>query len=115
MPARALLGLDRDALGLAQVPLGNRRDARRHRGGEERRLPRVGRGGENRLEVVGKAHVEHLVGFVEHEHFERREVERLAAQMIERAAGRGHDDLDAAAQRADLLVHRRAAVDAAPR
>ncbi len=108
---RALLGLDRDALGLAQVAFGDGGDARRHRGGKERRLPRGRRGRENRLEVVGEAHVEHLVGFVEHEDLERREIERGAAQVIEGAAGRGHDDLDTAAQGADLLIHRRAAVE----
>ena len=35
----------------------------------------------------------------------------LATQVIERAARRGDDDVDAAAERADLLIHRRAAVE----
>ena len=35
--------------------------------------------------------------------------------MIERAAGRRDDDVGAAAERADLLIHRRAAVERAPR
>ena len=43
---------------------------------------------DDRVDVVGEAHVEHLVGFVEHEHLEGVEVERLAAQVIERAARR---------------------------
>ena len=64
-----------------------------------------------RLEILGEAHVEHLVGFVEHEHVERVELQRLAAQVVERAARRGDDDVGAAAQRADLLIHRRTAVE----
>ena len=107
----SLLGLDRDALRLLQVPPRNRRDPGRHGRREQRGLPRRRRGGQDGLEVLGEAHVQHLVGFVEDEHLERRQVQRAASQVIERAAGRGHDHLDAALQGADLLVHRRAAVD----
>ena len=81
------------------------------RGGKERGLPRRRRLREDRVDVFGEAHVEHLVGFVEHEHFDAVEVERLAAQVIEHAARRADDDVGAAAQRADLVIHRRAAVD----
>ena len=90
---------------------GDRRDPRRHRRGKQRRLTCGGRGGQERFEILGEPHVEHLVGFVEHQHAESVEVQRLAAQVIERAAGRGDDDVGAAAQRADLLIHRRAAVE----
>ena len=50
-----------------QVPLDHPRDARRERGGEEDRLPLGRRFREDRLQVVGESHVEHLVGFVERE------------------------------------------------
>ena len=43
------------------------------------------------------------------------ELQRPAADVIERAARRGDDDVGAALERADLLLHRRAAVDAAAR
>ena len=43
--------------------------------------------------------------------FTAREVERAAADVVQRAARRGDDDVDAALERADLPVHRRAAVD----
>ena len=66
---------------------------------------------DDRIDVFGEAHVEHLVGFVEHEHLDETEVERLAAQVIEHAARRADDDFSAAPQRADLVIHRRAAVD----
>ena len=83
----------------------------RHGRGEQRGLPRRRRGGEDGLEIFGEPHVEHLVGFVEDHHLERGQVQRAASQVIERAAGRGDHHLDAALQRANLLVHRRAAVD----
>ena len=41
----------------------------------------------------------------------RVELQRLAAHVIERAARRGDDDVGAALERGDLLVHRRAAVE----
>ena len=79
-----------------QVPLRDRADPRRHGRRKQRRLARGRRGVEERFEILREAHVEHLVGFVEHEHLERLERQRLAAQVIERAAGRRHDDVRAA-------------------
>ncbi len=93
------------------MPAGNRQNPRRHRRREERRLARVGRGLENRVEILGETHVEHLVGLVEHQDLQGVELQRLAAHVIERAARRGDDDLRAALERGDLLVHRRAAVE----
>jgi hypothetical protein len=93
------------------MTLGNRRNPRRHRRREQRGLPRRRRRGQQRLQVFGEAHVEHLVGFVEHQDFELIERQRLTPEMIERASRRGHDDVDATVQGADLLIHRRAAVE----
>jgi hypothetical protein len=107
----ALLGFDRDAHGRLQVPLGNRRDARRHGGGKQRRLARLGRARENRVEILGKAHVQHLVRFVEDDGRDRLERQRAAAKMIERTTGGGHRDVGAACERANLLIHRRAPVE----
>ena len=65
---------------------------------------------DDRIDVFGEAHVEHLVGFIEDQHFDEAEIERAAAQVIEHAAGRADDDFGAAPQRANLVIHRRAAV-----
>jgi hypothetical protein len=111
LAGRRLLARDRHPIRLGEVLLRDRQDARRHRRREERRLPGVRSGLEQRVEILGEAHVEHLVGLVEHEHLDGREVERAAAQEIERPAGRGDHDVDTAVERADLLAHRRAAVD----
>ena len=65
--------------------------------------------GDDALDVVDEAHVEHAVGFVEHEHLDLVETQRALVDEIEQAAGRGHQDFDAARQRTDLLVDRHAA------
>ena len=93
------------------MPSRNRQNPRRHRRREERRLARVRRRLQDRVEVVGEAHVEHLVGLVEDQHLQRVELERAAPHVIERAARGGDDDVGAAFEGADLLVHRRAAVE----
>jgi hypothetical protein len=53
---------------VALVALGDRLDARRHRRREEHRLAFLRRLREHRLDVLGEAHVEHLVGLVQHDH-----------------------------------------------
>ena len=88
----------------------DRQNPRRHRRRKQRRLTRRGRALQDRVEVVGKAHVQHLVGFVEHEDAKLVELQRLAPHVIERAARRGDDDGCAALERADLRMHRSAAV-----
>ena len=62
-----------------------------------------------RLDVVDEAHVEHAVGFVEHEDLDMREVERALAVVVEQAPGRGDEDVDAAPQLVDLRLHADAA------
>ena len=65
---------------------------------------------EDPLDVGQEAHVEHPVGLVEDEDLDLAEVGDLLADEVEQPAGRGDEDLDAAAQRLDLRVHRHAAV-----
>ena len=98
--------------GSVEVPLGDRQDPRRHRRREERRLarrrasPRGSRRCPRRTPCRASRRLRPA---------RAREcassVERLAAEVIERAAGRGDDDVGAALERADLLLHRRAAVE----
>ncbi len=71
----------------------------------------LGRRVEDFLELLAKAHVEHLVGLVEHDDAKRGQVERAALQMIAKPARRADDDMRAALQRAALL-HRVHAADA---
>ena len=61
--------------------------------------------------VGEKAHVEHLVRFIEHEHVDAAKVEGALAKVVKQPAGTGDDDLRAAAYAVGLRAHADAAVD----
>ena len=93
---------DLDAHGVFEVFFGDAGDAGRERSGKERRLHRFGHGVENGVELVGKAQIKHLVGFVENDRFECGEVERSLVDVVKCSAGRRDDDVRAAFQGSDL-------------
>ena len=87
---------DRHPRRVLQMPSRNRQNPRRHRRREQRRLAcRRGRF-QDRVEVLGESHVEHLVGLVENQHAQAVELQCLAAHVIQRATRRGHHDVGAA-------------------
>ena len=63
------------------------------------------------LDVLDEAHVEHLVGFVEHERADWSSFRVPRSDVVEDAAGGADDDLDAALEGPDLPVDGLAAVD----
>ena len=67
--------------------------------------------GQDRLDVLGEAHVEHLVGLVEHQEAQLAQVEGALVEVVHDAARRADDDVHAAAQRAELDAVALAAVD----
>ena len=75
--------------------LGEGVDLRRHRGREEQCLPPPGYGRDDFADVGEKAHVEHPVGFIQHEEFDVREIEAPAVEMVEQPAWCGDNDVDA--------------------
>ena len=99
----------RHAGGIAQHRLGEVGDVLRHGGREEQRLPLDRQFADDFADVVDEAHVEHAVGFVEHQELDRAEPQRVALHEIEQAAGGGDHDFDALHHRADLAAHRHAA------
>ncbi len=68
---------DRDLGGIAQHLLGQFRNGPRHGGGKEQGLPSRGKFGDDFADVVDEAHVEHAVGFVEHQPLDAVEAERV--------------------------------------
>ncbi len=99
------------SIGIVQVLLGDLADLRRHGGGEQGHLL-VRRGaGEDRLDVLGEPHLQHLVGLVEHEETQLAEVEGALLEVVHDPAGGTDDHLDAAAQGAQLDAVGLAAVD----
>ncbi len=90
---------------LAEVATDETGDPRRHRGREQHGLPVVGRALQDRVDVLGETHVEHLVGLVQHDHAQRRQVERATGQVVERPSRGGHDDVHPGLQAAELTSH----------
>ena len=66
---------------------------------------------EDRLDVLGEAHVKHLVRFVKDDDPEAAQVQRSAADVVERPPGRRHHHVDTAVKRPQLPANRLAAVD----
>ena len=99
----------RHAGGIAQHRFGEFGDVLRHGGREEQRLPLDRQFADDFADVVDEAHVEHAVGFVEHQELDLAELQPVALDEIEQAAGGRHHDFDALHDRADLAAHRHAA------
>ena len=98
-------------IGLREVLARHLLDPRRHGGREQHGLGLVRQGVEDGVEVLGEAHVEHLVGLVEHDDLDGLEVEAAAGEVVDGPARGGDDDVDAAVQGVQLAADGLAAVD----
>ena len=104
---RALRRRHVDAHGLMQDRVRELLHVRRHRRREQHGLPLARQLGDDAADVADETHVEHAVGFVEHQHARRIETHVALFRMIEQTAGRGHEDIEARRERLDLrpLAH----------
>ena len=101
---RLTLEIERD--GLVQHLLRQRRDWRGHRGAEEQRLPlAVRQVTQNLLDVGQEAHVEHAIGFVQHQELKLVELGVRLPEMIEQTPRCGDHDVNAATKRVLLRPH----------
>ena len=98
-----------DRARLVEQLVGERLDLGGERRREQQVLALLRQQREHALDVGDEAHVEHAVGLVEHEDLDAREIDVALAVMVEQAAGRGDEDVDAALQLRGL----RAEADAA--
>ena len=96
------LALDHHFERVDQVGAGQRPDLTGHGGGEQRHLLVRGGVGQDLLDVLSEAHVEHLVGLIEHEEPQLRQVEGAALQVVDDASRGAHHHVDAAGQRSQL-------------
>jgi hypothetical protein len=88
-----------------------RHDGGGHRGREQHRLPGLRRERQQSLHVGEETQVEHLVGLVEHQRVDVREVQRLAVGEVDEATRRAHDHIDTLLEGLQLLFVAHAAVD----
>ena len=79
-------------------------DLRREGRGEQQVLARFRQHREHAADVPNEAHVEHAIRFVEHQHFDLRQVDSTLLHVIEQAARGGDEDIDAAAEALDLRI-----------
>jgi hypothetical protein len=86
-------------------------DLRFERRREQQRLPRLRQAAKDALHRRQEAHVEHAIGFVEHQHFDRVELGGAALHVVEQSAGARDQHVYAATQLFDLRLHAGATVD----
>ncbi len=67
--------------------------------------------GQDALDRGQKAHVEHAVGLVEHQHLDAGQVDAAAFQVVDQAARAGDQQVHATAQGVELIAHAHATVD----
>ncbi len=77
--------------------------------GEEQALALRRRRLQDELEIVAEAEIEHLVGLVEHDGPESRDIETVALDMIAQAAGRADDEMGALVEQGGLAARIHAA------
>ena len=94
-----------DVQRVAQQAVGQVADLVAEGGGKQQRLLLLGHQGQHLLDVMDEAHVQHAVGFVEHQDLHLAQVQRALAGVVQQAAGGGHQDVDAAAQFFNLRAH----------
>ena len=94
-----------------QEGVGDALDFRRHGGREEQRLAGEGHQLADAFDVGNEAHVEHAVGFVDDQQFHAGQQQTAALGMVEQAARRRDQDVDAAHQLGLLVAERNAADD----
>ena len=111
LPGDRPLPLDLDTDRIGQVLPGQPVDAGRHGGREQHRLPAGRRVLQDRLDVLGEAHVEHLVRLVQHHRAQRAQPQRAPGDVVQRPARRRHHHVHPVVERAQLPADRLPAVD----
>src|SRR5688572_13507634 len=87
-----------DLLRIHQERVGQPADFRRHGGGEEQGLAQLRQQPDDLLDIPDETHVEHAVGFVDHQDLDVVHQDLAALEQIDQAAGRGDQHVDAAIQ-----------------
>ncbi len=100
---------DLDAHRVLEEGVDQARDLRRHGGREEQRLPARRQQLADALDVGDEAHVEHAVGFVDDQDLDAGQQDLAAPEVVEQAARRGDQHVDAAVELLELVVERDAA------
>ena len=99
------------SFGLVQEGVDQAADFRPHGGGEEQRLPRRRQHRDDPLDIGDEAHVQHAVGFVDHQQLGVGQQDGAAVEHVQQPARRRDQHVDAAVQHVLLVGHALAADD----
>src|SRR5690606_33682992 len=86
-------------------PCGQGADFRRKRGGKQQVLPLFRQQRQNFFNVVNKAHVEHTVGFVQHQELDRIKADGVLLVQIKQTTGASHQHIHTTTQGNHLRVN----------
>ncbi|MNC30515.1 hypothetical protein D3C75_788010 [compost metagenome] len=103
--------LDNDIQRLFHIIRSQALDRVRHRRREQHRLAAVRNRCNNGLYILQEAHMQHLVRFIQHEHFHAAEVQCFTAQMVKQPSRSPDNQVASALQLAQLLLDILSAVD----
>ena len=78
---------------------------------KNRLLPLLGKQRHDAAQRLDEAHVQHLVGLVEHEDLDLVETDRTLLNVVDETSGRRDEDVDAPHETVDLRTDRNAAED----
>ena len=99
-----LLRLDGYPSGIVQDFFGKRNDLLRHGCTKEERLPPLGKQFDDAPDIVDKAHIKHVVGFVQYKIFDAVERNIALSDQIKQTTGSGDQNIDAPLNFAHLCV-----------
>ena len=98
----ASLGLDGNLFRLRQVLLGQATNRSRHGSREQRDLLVIRGVGKNALDILLEAHLQHLIGLVQHQETQVGNVQRALLQVVDDTTRRADDNLRTSAQTRQL-------------
>ena len=96
-------------LGVAEEAVGEAPDLRRHGGREEQRLAHRRQQADDALDIGNEAHVEHAIGFVDHQDLHVVHQDAAALDVVEQAARGGDQHVGAPLERTLLVGEAHAA------
>ena len=76
--------------GVLQIALRQLFNGRRQRGRKQHGLALLGQQAGDALQIVHETQIEHLIAFIEHQHFDMAKITGALHDQIEQAARRGH-------------------------
>ena len=91
--------------GVALVMLGQRGNHRRHSGRKQQGAAFGGRFGQHEFQIFAEAHIQHFIGFIQHDRADLRQVQPAALDMVPQTPRRAHNNMRAPFQRAAFVAH----------